>query len=91
MPIYWNRCSRSARRNATSRERPSPRLGLPPLDSLRFVIQKHSARGLHCDFRLELDGVYPIGVVPDRVARIGDLWNGILDAKKDLRIVLDIG
>ncbi len=43
----------------------------------------------------ELDGTYPtdltIDVVPNRVDRIGDLWSGILDAKHDLRRILDIG
>src|SRR5947209_11792794 len=37
--------------------RPEPRGGLARAKGNRFVVQKHDARRLHYDFRLELDGV----------------------------------
>src|SRR6186713_998936 len=36
----------------------------PATDELTFVIQKHAARQLHYDFRLELDGVLLSWAVP---------------------------
>src|SRR5271167_2741517 len=37
---------------------PSGDAGVSSSDQLRFVIQKHAARRLHYDLRLELDGVF---------------------------------
>jgi bifunctional non-homologous end joining protein LigD len=45
---------------------PAPQVPSPstPVDGLSFVIQKHWARRLHYDFRLELDGVLLSWAVP---------------------------
>ena len=44
---------------------PEPASGEPSADgALSFVVQKHAARALHYDFRLELDGVLMSWAVP---------------------------
>ena len=43
---------------------PGPEGGVESQASLRFVVQKHAARRLHYDFRLELDGVLKSWAVP---------------------------
>jgi bifunctional non-homologous end joining protein LigD len=43
---------------------PEPRAVEAPASGRRFVIQKHAARRLHYDFRLELDGVLKSWAVP---------------------------
>ncbi len=46
------------KRDFTQTAEPSGRLAVSPSSQLRFVIQKHAARRLHYDLRLELDGVF---------------------------------
>lgn len=43
---------------------PEPQGGQPSGGQLQFVIQKHAARSLHYDFRLELDGTLKSWAVP---------------------------
>src|SRR5688572_33394138 len=48
-----------AKRNFTRTDEPSGGTPhAPPAGSLRFVVQKHAARRLHYDLRLELDGTF---------------------------------
>jgi bifunctional non-homologous end joining protein LigD len=46
------------KRNFKLTAEPSGRRAVAPARRLRFVIQKHAARRLHYDLRLELDGVF---------------------------------
>lgn len=46
-----------ARRDFTRTAEPSGKTGVARADYPRFVVQKHDARQLHYDFRLEIDGV----------------------------------
>jgi len=51
------------KRDFNKTREPPPRLG-PARAEMLFVVQKHSARRLHFDFRLELDGVLKSWAVP---------------------------
>ena len=46
------------KRDFTKTEEPSGEERVAPSSRLRFVVQKHAARQLHYDFRLEWDGVF---------------------------------
>jgi bifunctional non-homologous end joining protein LigD len=47
-----------AKRNFSKTDEPSGRTKAAPSSRLRFVVQKHAARRLHYDLRLELGGVF---------------------------------
>jgi bifunctional non-homologous end joining protein LigD len=47
-----------SKRDFSKTTEPSGQLAVAPSDRPRFVIQKHAARRLHYDLRLELDGVF---------------------------------
>src|SRR5512145_871699 len=52
------------KRAFTRTPEPAPKLPTDRRGPLLFVIQKHAARRLHYDFRLELDGVMKSWAVP---------------------------
>jgi bifunctional non-homologous end joining protein LigD len=47
-----------AKRDFSKTEEPSGKAAIGSAKALRFVVQRHDARRLHYDFRLELDGVF---------------------------------
>jgi bifunctional non-homologous end joining protein LigD len=54
----------AAKRTFTSTPEPEPRPAAARGGPLLFVVQKHAARRMHYDFRLELDGVLKSWAVP---------------------------
>src|SRR6267142_4869137 len=54
----------AAKRSFSNTPEPTPKVGANRQGPLLFVIQKHAARRLHYDFRLELDGVLKSWAVP---------------------------
>jgi bifunctional non-homologous end joining protein LigD len=54
----------AAKRSFASTPEPTPQLAAARQGPLLFVVQKHAARRLHYDFRLELDGVLKSWAVP---------------------------
>ena len=56
--------SYESKRDFTRTPEPPPAEGGSARGGLRFVVQKHSARQLHYDFRLEVDGVLKSWAVP---------------------------
>ena len=58
-----------AKRDFTRTKEPSGGQGVEKSDRLRFVIQRHAARRLHYDLRLELDGTFKSWAVTRGPAR----------------------
>ena len=54
----------AAKRSFPNTPEPTPKVGAVRQGPLLFVVQKHAARRLHYDFRLELDGVLKSWAVP---------------------------
>jgi bifunctional non-homologous end joining protein LigD len=54
----------TAKRTFTATPEPKPAVTAPAVGPLLFVVQQHSARRLHYDFRLECDGVLKSWAVP---------------------------
>ena len=54
----------AAKRSFSNTPEPTPKVGAVRQGPLLFVVQKHAARRLHYDFRLELDGVLKSWAVP---------------------------
>src|SRR5215467_10942551 len=54
----------AAKRSFTATPEPKPEVTAPEAGPLLFVVQQHSARRMHYDFRLECDGVLKSWAVP---------------------------
>jgi bifunctional non-homologous end joining protein LigD len=54
----------AAKRSFSNTPEPTPKVGAARQGPLLFVVQKHAARRLHYDFRLELDGILKSWAVP---------------------------